>query len=84
MDAPEYQQPAMDPAYARLLEQSKQDANNAAVAGARQEGNRLEATYGTLTSADSGALLARYGANLAMANAAGGMSNVLDPLKRAA
>ena len=71
MDAPQYQQPALPPGFAQLLEQSRTQANDAALAGARQEGNRLTATYGALTSGDSAALLARYGANLAMANAGG-------------
>ncbi len=74
----------MQPGFAQLLEQSKSQANDAALAGARQEGNRLEATYGTLTSGDSAALLARYGANLAMANAGTGAPALPNPLRKVA
>lgn len=69
MDAPQFQMPPLQPGYAALLAQSKQQDTDASLAGARQEGDSLTARYGTLTSADSASLLARYGANLAMANA---------------
>lgn len=69
----------MDPAYAQLLAQSKIDTNNAAIAGAQQEGASLTARYGTLTAGDNAALLARYGANLAMAQSGGGGANPLLP-----
>lgn len=74
-DAPQYQAPALPAAYSQLLAQSQQNANDAAIAGARQEGNRLTASYGPLTSADSAGLLARYGANLAMAGNGGASRN---------
>lgn len=73
----------MQAGYQQLLDQSKQDVNNAALAGARQEGNRLTATYGALTSADSASLMARYGAMLSLSQSGGASPNPFD-LKRVA
>lgn len=69
MEAPKYQQPALEPGYAQLMAQSKQqdtDAINARITG---DTNSLTARYGTLTSGDNASILARYGAQLALAGA---------------
>lgn len=82
MDAPKYQQPPLDPAYNQLMAQSRQQDADAAQANVTRETNSLTARYGTLTSGDSAAVMARYGAMLSLAG--GGAQNpmaALDPFK---
>lgn len=67
MDAPKYQPPPLDPAFMSLMAQSQQQDKDSIQAGITRETNSLTARYGTLTSGDNASILARYGANLALA-----------------
>lgn len=57
MDAPQYNKPELDPSFAMLLQQNQQQD--------------IEAVR-TTVQGDTASLLARYGANLAMAGTGGG------------
>lgn len=71
MDAPEYKQPPLDPGFADLMARTKAQDVEAAQAGVRHDTTSLTARYGALTSGDNSMLLARYGAQLALANSGG-------------
>lgn len=80
MKVPQYQQPALDPSYAALMQQTKQQDVEALQFGQQQETSSNAARFGIApgsgggltpspTSAAPASLLALYGAKLAMANA---------------
>lgn len=66
MDAPQYKQPALDPAYATLMQQSQQQDIAAIKTGVQM---------------DTASLLARYGTRLAIAgmNGTGGAAGIANP-----
>jgi hypothetical protein len=72
MQSPQYQQPALDPAYAQMMDDSHKADVDAVQARMRRDTTSLTAQYGALTSGDNDTILARYTNQLAMAQ--GGMT----------
>lgn len=83
-EPPEYQQPALDPAYALLMEQQKKQQIEATQGRLTRDTSLLNARYGMpsgnattppleslASSADPTSLLTRYATQLAFANRAG-------------
>jgi hypothetical protein len=79
MDAPQYKSAPIDPGFNALTAQNRQDNIDAVQARMTGETNSLQARYGTLTSGDSAAVMARYASLLSLAQ--GGASPPLNPLK---
>lgn len=78
MDAPTYKQPTLDPSFMSLMDRNKQQLADDALGASRHDIASDTARYGALTSGDTSMILARYGAQLALANA--GRSNELTSL----
>lgn len=78
METPKYEPSPLDAGFAQLLTQSKAHDIDAMQERLRGDTASLNARFGanptaSPTSADPGSILARYGANLAMAGAGKGM-----------
>lgn len=77
LKVPKYSQPPLDAGFNQLMLQSQQQDTNAILASVARDTQSETMRYGTLTPGDNAMILARYGANLAMAGTSGSSANPL-------